>query len=113
MKKLSVPERITLDKQYLPGIGKVELKQLLIAGLPGLLITGILWFCLSDPGSKLICLICGMIYITICYAAVVKVDGSQSMYTFLLRIYRFRRGQKRYFYKNEKEALYVRKETQP
>lgn len=106
MKKLSIPENISLGKEYMPGIGKQELRQLMVAAGPGLLVTAIAWLVATQPGSQLVIMICGMGYIACCYAAVVKIDGAQSMYTYISRIIRFQRSQKRYFYKQGKEVLY-------
>lgn len=114
MKKLSIPEHISLGKEFMPGIGTKELGQFLIAVAPGLLTTVIVWFIVTDPGAQLLTMFIGFGYAACCYAAFVKVDGTQSMYTFVARIIRFYRTQKKYFYKHGKEELYlVPKEKQP
>lgn len=107
MKKLSIPEHISLGKEFMPGIGTKELRQFLVAVAPGLLATVIVWLIVTDPGAQLLTMVIGIGYVACCYAAFVKVDGTQSMYTFLARIIRFYRTQKNYFYKHRKEDLYL------
>lgn len=107
MKKLSIPEHISLGNEFMPGIGTKELRQFLIAVAPGLVATVIVWLILTDPGVKLLSMIIGIGYIACCYVAFVKVDGTQSMYTFVARIIRFYRTQKKYFYKHGKEDLHI------
>lgn len=112
MEKLSIPEYISLDHEYIPGIGKKELKRLLLAGLPGLLVTVVAWIALSDPKKQLITMICGIGYIACCYAVFAKVDKQQSIYTFISRIIRFRRLQKKYYYRQEREVPRFAEEKQ-
>lgn len=105
MKKLSIPEHIPLDKEYLPGMGARELRQFLTAAAPGLVITILIWVIAREPGTQLLALMFGIAYIACCFGFLVKVDGSQSMYIFLSRILHFNRTQKHYFYKQGKEAI--------
>lgn len=114
MKKLCIPERITLEKQYFPGIGKRELRQLMVAALPGLLLSFVLFFALEAPGARLGVLLAGFLYCGACYGLFVRMEGSLSIYTYLKRIWTFQRAQKRYYYKHGKEEVYyVGEETQP
>lgn len=106
MKKLAIPERIVLEKQYVPGIGKRELRQLTVTALPGLLLAFVLFFCLEPPGLRLVVLLAGFLFSGLCYSLFVKVDGSSSIYTFLVRVWRFHRSQEKYYYKHEREELY-------
>ncbi len=112
MKKLSIPEHISLGQEFMPGIGTKELRQFLIAVVPGLLVTIIVWLVVTDPGAQLLTMLIGIGYVGCCYAAFVKVDGTQSMYTFVARIIRFWRSQKKHFYKHGKEDLYFVAESE-
>lgn len=109
MKKLSIPEHISLGKEYIPGIGGKELRQFLIAAAPGLAAIVVAWLILADPGTKLLSILLGVVYLSCCYVAFIKVDGTQSMYTFISRIIRFYRNQKNYFYKYKqgKEEIHL------
>lgn len=106
MKKLSIPERITLRKEYLPGIGKTELRQIASAVIPGVIAAVAAWNMVSTSAQQLISLLVLFLYIALCYALFVRVDNSQSMYTYLRRIRRFRRAQQKFYYRKEKEAVY-------
>lgn len=105
MKKLSIPEHITLDREYLPGIGKRELLRLMVSGAPGLLVAVIAWAVMTAPGPKLIAMVCGIGWFACCYAVVARIEQNQSIYSFLTRIVRFWRGQKKYYYKQESEVI--------
>ena len=112
MKKLSIPEHISLGKEYIPGIGGKELRQFLIAAVPGLAAIVIAWLILTDPGAKLLSMLLGIVYMTCCYVAFLKVDGTQSMYTFVARVIRFYRKQRNYYYTQGKEDIYLVTEQQ-
>lgn len=114
MKKLLIPEKIILNRQIVPGMGKMETRQLLTAALPGLTLGFLLFFNLENPGSRLLCLALGFLYCGGCYGLFVRVEGGLSIYIYLKRIWHFHQGQKDFYYKHEKEALrYVGKEKQP
>ena len=105
MKKLSIPEHISLDKEFLPGMGPKELRQFLTAAVPGLVLMLLIWIFAGDPGIQIISMLLGMGYLAICFAFFVKIEGGQSMYVFLARIIRFYREQNKFHYKQEKEAI--------
>lgn len=109
MKKLSIPEHISLSKEYLPGISGTELRQFFAGAAPGLVAIVIIWLTITDPGTKLLSMLLGVVYLSCCYVAFIKVDGTQSMYTFISRIIRFYRNQKNYFYKYKqgKEEIHL------
>lgn len=114
MKKLSIPEHISLDKEYMPGMGARELRQFLIAALPGLVVMIVVWMVAGEPGIQLMSMLLGVGYIAMCYAFFVKIEGGQSMYTFLARILRFYREQRSYYFKVEQEAIrYAADHSQP
>lgn len=112
MKKLSIPEHITLDREYIPGIGKRELPGLLISVIPGLLVAVTVWLFAKDPGPQLIAMIGGIGYVMCCYAVFARVDKQQSIYTFLFKIIRFGKNQNKFYYKQEKEAICFAEEKQ-
>lgn len=107
MKKLSIPEHISLGKEYIPGIGGKELRQFVVAAAPGLAAVLIAWLILAEPGMKLLSMLFGLVYMGSCYVAFLKVDGTQSMYTFISRIIRFYRKQQNYYYTQGKEEIYL------
>lgn len=113
MKKLCIPERITLEKQYVPGLGKRELRRLTVTALPGLCLSVCLFLCLPSPGARLGALLAGFLFCGACYGLFVRVDGTLSIYTYLTRILAFHRAQKRYYYKHEKEEVYHAQENEP
>ena len=114
MKKLSIPEKIVLEKQYFPGIGKHELRQLMVTALPGLLLSFVLFFTLEAPGARLGVLLAGFLFCGACYSLFVKVEGGFSIYTFLKRVWQFHRSQKSYYYMHGKEEVhYVGEERRP
>ena len=106
MKKLLMPEKISLDKYFLPGITKKELRPLLLAAVPGVIVTVILWFALSQPLAKIVALLGGIGYAALCYMVFARLEGSQSIYTFITRIIRYNKSQHHYFYKHGKEVAH-------
>lgn len=89
MSRLSVPKYISLDREYMPGIGKHELRRLLISIIPGSIAAIILWFVLSDPFQKLITVFAGIAYVAACYGIFAKVDRHQSVYTYVAMLVRY------------------------
>ena len=112
MRKLSVPENISLKKEVLRGLGKKELIYLILAILPVIVGVIIFWCTNSNPGPRLLALVGLLIYVLICYAIFSTPDGSQSIYTYITRWIRFMRAQKFYRYRQEKEALYLADEKE-
>lgn len=113
MKKLSIPAYISLDREYLPGLGSKELPKFLIAAVPGLTVTVISWFAIPDPIVKLMVMFFGLGYLMCCYLLFAKVDNRQSIYTFLHRFHRYRTSQQKFFYKQEKEVIRYADENKP
>lgn len=105
MSKLSIPEDISLERRYMPGIGKQELKWLLMTAMPGLVVTIVAWFTTRDPIHQLIIMGCGVGYMVCCYGVFAKVDNQQSIFVFISKIIRFWKSQKKYFYQQEREVL--------
>lgn len=113
MKKLSIPERIVLERQLLPGIGKREIRLFLTTALPGLILAFLLFFRLEAPAQKLVSLELGFFYCGCCYGLFAKVEGGLSIYLYLMRIWKYHRSQKNYSFKREKEVLHYVGETRP
>lgn len=113
MKKLFIPEKIVLEKQTIPGMGKRELRQFCLTALPGLLLAFLLFYFLEAPGPKLIALSLGFFYACGCFGVFVKMDGTLSIYAYLVRVWTFQRAQKRYYYKQGKETVYYAQDIQP
>lgn len=106
MRKLSVPENISLKKEVLKGIGYRELRAIILAVIPALVTVIILWYCIPDPGPRLLALLGLVGYVMVCYAIFASpADGSQSVYDYITRWIYFLRSQKFYPYKQE-EVLY-------
>lgn len=105
MKKLSIPEHISLKKEIMPGIGSKELRQLLLAVLPAVAVTVIVWLSAGKPAAQLMALVGLLLYTASCYALFSCPDGRQSIYIFLSRWVRFMRTQQAFKYKQEPEVL--------
>lgn len=105
MKKLMIPEFISLEKEYLPGIGPKELKQLLLSVLPGVAVAAAVWLLIEDPVKQLVTMVLGIGYVILCYMTFTKIDKRQSIYTYIAKIVRFRRNQKTFYYRQEKEVI--------
>ena len=113
MKKLFIPEKIVLEKQTVPGMGKRELRQFCLSALPGLALAFVLFFALEAPGPRLIALLLGFFYAGACFSIFVKIDGTLSIYIYLVRVWTFQRAQKNYYYKHGKETIYHAQDVQP
>lgn len=101
MKKLFVPERINLQREYVKHMGGREMRRFALAALPGILAAALAWQKLSLPTARLTALLLALVYIAVCYALFARIDGAGSMYDYLCRIARFLRAQKKYFYLRE------------
>ena len=110
MKKLPIPERITLRWELLPGIGKAELRRIGFAAVPGILIASLYGRLSDSPGAPLGAMIGVLLYLAFCVAAFRQIDGSQSIYDYVVLRIRFRRSQQKFYYKR-KEVLFFDKET--
>ncbi len=105
MKKLMIPEFISLEKEYLPGIGAKELKQLLLSAVPGTAAAVVIWLLIGDPVKQLLTMILGIGYVILCYMIFTKIDKRQSIYSYIAKIVRFQRNQKIFYYRQEKEVI--------
>lgn len=102
--KLTIPARLTLNWELAPGFGKKEVRCWLIFMAPVLLIS-----ILMGAGDNPQLLLWGvMLFIgaaAISYGALVKIEGNQSIYLYLVRRIRFQRNQQKFYYKR-KEVIY-------
>ena len=112
MRKLTVPEKISLTKEVMRGLSAKEFCYLMIALAPALVGVILFWCINSAPGPRLLALVGLLIYALICYAVFSTPDGSQSIYTYMTRWVRFLKKQKFYRYQQQKEAIYFVKEKE-
>lgn len=107
MKELSFPENITLEKEIAPGLLRKDLKKLFALAVPGTVIGVAVWtICKGQPLIQLVAMVATLLYLFLCYAIVVRVDGAMSIYNYLALLVRFHREQQRFYYKQPKEVLY-------
>lgn len=105
MKKLVVPENITLAWELFPGLGKSELRRCLLSFIPGLIVTILICSILSSPGATLGGMVFFLAYMASCIAIFIKQDNYQSIYTFLTQRVRFQREQQNFYYKPAQEVI--------
>lgn len=107
MKDLSIPEKISLEKELAPGIWRKDLPKLLTMAIPGLIVGIIVWALSSDyPLTQFVIGLAIIIYLSICFVLIARIDGTQSILSFLELKIRFRREQQHFYYKQGKEKLY-------
>lgn len=106
MKKLTIPEKITLRWELIPGIGGRELRRICVAAVFGA-VAAILYTRLSNsPGSVLGAVVGFLIYFVACWGLFARQDSGQSMYDYLILRWRFRKAQQKFYYKR-KEVLFL------
>lgn len=105
MDKLKIPTQINLAWELLPGIGKQELRQSLLALVPALALTVSLAVLLPSPGVRLGCLLGFLLFAFATYGFFATVDGSQSVYKYLRNLLRYTREQQAYYYRTEREEV--------
>lgn len=107
MKELSIPEKITLEKEAAPGIRNKDIPKLAAIAIPGVVIGIIVWAASGErPLVQLVDMIAILVYLFLCYLTVARIDGSQSIWGHLALMVRFQREQQRYYYKQGKENLF-------
>ena len=108
MEKLSIPERIPLQNELIPGISSRELRKLLLAAIPGVIVLLIAIYGLQvSAGTQLIVFLGVMLYLAACYTLLRRDENNDSIAAYLGRWYRYLRSQHKYYYKQEKEVLYL------
>lgn len=107
MRKLSVPEHISLKKELVRGMGGKELLRWLAASAPAVAGVAVFWLFCDDPGSRLLALVGLLVYTGGGFVIFAVTEGNQSVYDFLAQWVRFMRSQKFYKYTQEKEDLFL------
>ena len=95
MKELSIPEKITLEKDVF-GIPKKDVKKFIALALPGAVIGVTVWLAFSDPLIQFIAMILTIGYLFLCYVVTARVEGNPSILNYLELLIRFRREQQRF-----------------
>ena len=106
MKRLSIPENISLKKQFVKGIGSHELRQIAIAFVPVAFFVTAYWAMEAQPWPRLIALASLILYGLCCFVVFSCPDGEQSIYTFISLRIRFSRSQKAYYFRQRQEVIY-------
>lgn len=101
--KLTIPARLTLNWELAPGFGKKEVRCWLTFLAPVLLISILMGA--SSPQLLLWGVLLFVAAAAISYGALVKIEGSQSIYLYIMRRIRFQRAQQKFYYKR-KEVIY-------
>lgn len=112
MKKLTVPENLSLRWELFRGFGKPETVRTAI--ITGIVLAGSILFCMvSTWPSKLIAATLAVIFtLFACVNFFIKMDNNQSIYTFLKRGQRYRKEQQIFWYKREEKMHYVAPERE-
>lgn len=106
MKKLSIPEKLTLRWELVPGIGGRELRRIFASAVPGALAAFLYAGSSASPSAPLGAVAGFLIYFAACWGLHARLDGGQSMYDYLTLRLRFQKGQQKYYDERGKEALY-------
>ena len=106
MKELTIPEKISLEKEVFTGIRRKDVKKLIALTLPGAVIGITVWLSTGDPLVQFIAMIITMGYLFLCYVVVARVEGTPSILNYLELLLRFHREQQHFYYKQGKEKLY-------
>ncbi|MET0017996.1 hypothetical protein [Oscillibacter sp.] len=111
MKKLPVPENISLRWELFRGFGMPELIRTTI--ITGIVLAGSILFCLFStwPGKPMAATLAVILTIFICVNFYIKMDNNQSIYTFLKRGQRYHKEQQTFWYKREERIQYVSSES--
>lgn len=107
MDKLTIPEKISLEKEIGWGIRRKDLPKLITLALPGTIIGIAVWSaCLNRPLMRLISLFLTVVYLFLSCILVARIDGNRSVLDQIQLFLRFLRGQHTFYYKKAKEDLY-------
>ena len=107
MKDLTIPEKISLEKEIIANVRKKDAKKLIALAVPGAVIGITVWLSTGDqPLVQFITMLATMGYLLLCYVLVARVEGTPSILSFLELLILFQREQQRFYYKQGKEKLY-------
>lgn len=112
MKDLSIPEKISLEKDIIKGIQKKDVKKLIALALPGTVIGITVWLSTGDPVVQFFAMIATMGYLFLCYVVTARVEGNPSILNYIELLILFHREQQHFYYKQGKEKLYYVAEPQ-
>lgn len=106
MNKLSIPERITLRREFFPGFGWPELRQWMAAEAPVLAATVLVSVCCRDnQGVFLAAILIFLLLSSGLVSIFTRQPDGPSIFLFLIRRLRFRRNQQKFYYRH-KEVLF-------
>lgn len=106
MNNLIIPERISLEKEAIPGVRVRDLPKLAAIAVPGVLVASIVWGISADqPLTQLITMIAIVLYLFFSYAVVARIEGSPSVLDYLGLLVRFIGEQQCFYYKHGREML--------
>jgi len=109
LKKLKIPEKITLQYEFFPGFGKRELLHFLILAIPGVIL-GIVLYNILSGAARFWVFIGMLIYTILCYPFVAKIDGYPSVLSMGIRLYHYKSRQRNFLYIQKKEKIYEQKQ---
>lgn len=109
MRSLIIPERISMQREIVKGMGKTEMRQFAVAIVPAVFVALALWTAMDSAGGKLITLCCLFGWIGCCYAATVRIDGVTSLYGYCRRVLLFQRSQRKFYYREKEEQPCTKK----
>lgn len=110
MKDLTIPERISMEKEVF-NIRQRDIKKLIALALPGAAIGITVWLTTGDPMVQFFAMLATMGYLFLCYVVTARVEGNPSILNYLESLIRFHREQQRFYYKQGKENLYYVSDT--
>lgn len=110
MKELSIPEKITMEKEIF-NIRQKDIKKLIALALPGAVIGITVWLTTDKPLVQFIAMILTMGYLFLCYVVTARVEGNPSILNYIELLIRFQREQQCFYYKQGKENLYYVSDT--
>lgn len=105
MKDLTIPEKISLEKEIF-NIRKKDIKKFVALALPGSAIGVTVWLTTGAPVVQFFAMLATMGYLFLCYVVTARVEGNPSILNYIELLIRFRREQQRFNYKQGKENLY-------
>ena len=106
MKDLSIPEKISLEKDIIKGIPKKDVKKLIALALPGVVIGITVWLTASEPVVQFFSMLATMGYLFLCYVITARIEGTPSILNYIELLIRYRREQQQFYYKQGEEILY-------
>lgn len=110
MKDLTIPEKISLEKEIF-NIRKKDIKKFITLALPGAAIGVTVWLTTGAPVVQFFAMLATMGYLFLCYVVTARVEGNPSILNYLELLIRFRREQQRFYYKQGKENLFYVSDT--